>query len=201
MVGKLSGMVEIAWIGIALSHLCHLLSVLLLYGMTERVFGREHHRLAFLSAALHITCPAGAFLSAPYGEAPFSFLNFAGFYLYASALWDDARSSPSRRDLKFLSAGAFFGLATTVRSNGLVSGIPFAYDAVTSVAGITRNGISPSTLRRLFFLCLGGGFIAAGMVGPQYVAYVEYCQAADVPRRWCYSLLPSIYTWVQSYYW
>lgn len=197
-------MVEIAWVGVALSHLCHYLSVLSLYGMSKKVFGREHHRLAFLSAALHIVCPAGAFLSAPYGEGLFSFLNFTGLYLYASALADDATSSSLlQRDLKFLAAGVFFGLATTVRSNGLLSGILFAYDALVTVADVARNGsISLSALRRLGVVFLGGSFIADGIVGPQYVAYTEYCQSVDdVPRSWCNDLPPSIYAWVQSHYW
>lgn len=157
--------------------------------------------IAFLSAFLHIVCPAGAFLSAPYGEPVFSLLNFTGLYAYTSACLNDTNGRLFHRDLKVLVSGTLFAIATTVRSNGVLSGMLFAYDAVVGLIGVMRNGISFPLIRRLGFVFLGGSLILIAMVGPQYVAYKIYCQDAVAPRSWCNNTIPSIYTWVQSYYW
>jgi Gpi18-like mannosyltransferase len=163
--------------------------------------GTYSSSIAFLSAVLHIICPAGVFLSAPYGEAPFSLLNFAGFYLYTSAPFDAGSCGSLRSDLKLLAAGAVFALATMVRSNGALSGILFAYDAIVIVLGVVRDGITFPLVRRLACVLLGGSLIVVGIAAPQYVAYKTYCVSADVPRSWCQNIPPSVYTWVQSHYW
>jgi hypothetical protein len=224
--GRAFGVVGIGWAGVALSHICHYLSVLTLYALSKNLFEggktravrRDNHDahksaaqgdvsetysgdIAFLSAVLHIICPAGVFLSAPYGEAPFSFLNFAGFYLYTSTPFDARSHSSSRSDLKLLAAGAVFALATTVRSNGALSGILFAYDAVVVVLGVVRDGITFPLVHRLACVLLGGSLIVVGIAAPQYVAYETYCVSADTPRSWCQNIPPSVYTWVQSHYW
>ncbi|KAE8392109.1 hypothetical protein BDV23DRAFT_61094 [Aspergillus alliaceus] len=85
------GVTKVALVAIALSHLTHYLSVLALYRLSINVFdhGNTSGKLtSFLSSSLHIICPAGAFLSAPYGESLFSFLNITGFYIYSSSLLD-----------------------------------------------------------------------------------------------------------------
>ncbi|EAS36187.3 GPI mannosyltransferase 2 [Coccidioides immitis RS] len=196
---------HLALVGIGLSHICHYLSVLLLYGLSKAIFGERHkygNSLPFLSAALHIVCPAGAFLSAPYSEALFSFLNFLGFYVYVQALKDDRSGSLLVRDLKFVAAGCVFALATTVRSNGILSGMLFAYDATLALVEIIQaRSVKLAGLRRLTFVVLGGAMVLVGAVGPQYLAYSLYCQPSASPREWCVRLFPSIYTWVQSYYW
>lgn len=190
--------------GIVVSHLCHYLSVLLLYRLTRTVFekGRYNSNLPLLSAALHIISPAGVFLSAPYGEAPFSFVNFLGFYIYVLALKHDREGALLRRDVEFVVAGCVFAVATTVRSNGILGGILFAYDALSGALEVvqTRN-LKVSTLRRLVFVVIGGAVIPLGTVGPQYFAYSAYCQSSTSPRSWCFKTIPSIYTWVQSHYW
>lgn len=203
-LGKAPGVVDIACVGIALSHLSHYLSVLVLYALCKTISAdrsKTVNDVAFLSALLHIVCPAGAFLSAPYGEPVFSLLNFTGFYLYMSARLDDRSGSHCRRDLKFLAAGTFFSIATAVRSNGVLSGLLFAYDAVVGLADVLRRGMSFASLRRLCFVFLGGSLILVGVVGPQYSAYKVYCQTTAVPRTWCHNTVPSIYAWVQSHYW
>ncbi|KKZ66117.1 hypothetical protein EMCG_01153 [[Emmonsia] crescens] len=194
---------HVALTGIGFSHACHYLSVLSLYGLSRNVFGDGdgNHALPLLTAALHVISPAGAFLSAPYGESVFSLLNFTGFYAYVSALNDDRRGYMIARDVKFLVAGGLFAVVTTIRSNGVLSGILFAYDAVLGLRSIVSNGISLSQIHRMFFVVVGGSLIMLGVVGPQYRAFTMYCQNADVHRSWCDNTIPSIYTFVQSYYW
>jgi phosphatidylinositol glycan class V len=177
--------------------------------------------LAFIAAALHIIAPAGIFLVAPYTEAPFSLLNFAGqlFYIYS---WSNA--SPQQhglaQDIYLLLCGVCFGLAATVRGNGLLSGIILFYDAALwftlqaeALLGIrvlnTRR--VPLALqaqskmfgyRRLPANILAGLFVAVGFVAPQLIAYQEYCAGALVDKRpWCHKFPPSIYSWVQIHYW
>ena len=203
-IGPVPGTMHQVLAAIGLSHLSHFLSVLSLYGLTKSIFGKdkgEVNSFYFLAAAFHIICPAGAFLAAPYGESVFSFLNFTGFYVYSSALRGDHGGYSLGRDLKFLVAGCIFAAATTVRSNGILSGVLFAYDALLALMNTALYGISFVVLRRLFFIVLGGTLIAVGFIGPQYMAYTRYCLSTPVPRDWCRKTVPSIYTWVQSHYW
>ncbi|KAM5487568.1 ER membrane glycoprotein subunit of the GPI transamidase complex-like protein [Microsporum canis] len=201
--GSLKSLQHLAVAGVILSHLCHYLSVLVLYKLSQATFKSDRsnsNALPFLASALHIITPAGAFLSAPNGEAPFSFLNFLGYYTFITGLNDERQGSYCLRDLKLLSAGALFAAATTVRSNGLLSGLLFVYDAVFGLQQIITHGLSWHVLRRLAMVGVGGSLILIGVVGPQYVAYKDFCLAED-PRPWCNRLFPSIYTWVQSCYW
>ncbi|KAJ6017719.1 GPI mannosyltransferase 2 [Penicillium sp. IBT 35674x] len=201
--GGLGGPVPIALIAVLLSHVAHYFSVLALYRLSANIFGEKtvtQRLICFLSAALHIICPAGAFLSAPYGESIFSFLNFSGFYLYSGSLISERHGVTVLRDLQVLTAGVLFAIATMVRSNGILSGFLFAYDAfLLTWAGLTQ-GLSAHKLRRLIVVGVGGGTVALGMIVPQLLAYRTYCMT-DLDREWCSWTLPSIYTWVQSYYW
>jgi Gpi18-like mannosyltransferase len=204
--GLISPNIPEAQAGIGLSMLCHYLSVIVLYKLSVKLFSgkppTQSRILSFVATSLHIINPAGAFLLAPYSEAMFSLLNFAGFYLYLDSLV--ASGQGLQRDLRTLFAGVIFGLATTVRSNGILSGIPFAYSAATTLLETFKCSVEPRIVRRLLFIILGGSFVALGGAFPQYVAYVEYC-GLDSPdtqlRPWCTSFLPSIYSWVQSHYW
>ncbi|KAF2842075.1 glycosyltransferase family 76 protein [Patellaria atrata CBS 101060] len=195
-----------AWVGVSISHVSHLLSVLVLYCL---VLSLKHQskipKVAFITAVLHIISPAGLFLSAPYGESLFSLLNFSGFLLYV--LSRRTPLSVSRRRLKddvfLLVAGVCFGLATTIRSNGLFSGIIFAYDVLTSLPNILKILQDPIELRRISCTILGGISVAIGFMMPQWIAYSEYCLvgSATLQREWCTRTIPSIYTWVQEKYW
>lgn len=186
------------------SHLSHYLSVLALYALTKALFGhrtQSQKAFCFISAALHIVSPAGAFLSAPYGEALFACLNLTGYYCYVAALLAEESGKCTRRDVNFLTAGCLFALATSVRSNGILSGCLFFYDAVSGCLDILSRGISLSSVRRMIFILLGGSIITLGLIGPQYIAYTTYCADAASSRPWCEQRLPSIYVWVQSHYW
>lgn len=192
----------IAFSGIALSHVSHFLSVLVLHALTKSLFGHEtrsQKAFCLTSAALHIISPAGAFLSAPYGESLFSLLNFTGFYAYSSALLAENAGRWVRRDILFFLAGILFATATTIRGNGIISGCLFAYDALQGAIQFLWNGPSIDLIRRTGFIVLGGSIVALGSIVPQYVAYTEYCVATT--RPWCGRLLPSVYSWVQVHYW
>ncbi|KAJ5089597.1 hypothetical protein N7532_008281 [Penicillium argentinense] len=202
--GGQGGPVTAALIGVALSHVAHYLSVLALYGLSANVFGHAtatQRLICFLSAALHIICPAGAFLSAPYGESIFSFLNISGFYLYTSSLIAEHNGAIRFRDILVLTAGVLFGLATLVRSNGILSGFLFAYDAAILSWTALTQGIPYRTIRRLVVIILGGSIVALGMIVPQIFAYRSYCMVETSARPWCNWPLPSIYSWVQGHYW
>ena len=179
----------------------------MLYKLSLAIFGRQKssERIAFLSACLHIISPAGVFLSAPYGESPFSCLQFAGLYLYVLAIQAECSKSTAKGAACRLSSGLSFGLATLIRSNGLLSGMIFAYDAVVEASFLIRANATSARLQRLACTVLAGSFIATGVLLPQYLAYREHCIAPSsnnlARRPWCNRLPPSIYTFVQSHYW
>jgi GPI mannosyltransferase 2 len=195
LTGTSSALVEIGT-AVVLSHIAHFLTVLLLYALSRRV---SSSATSIIAAALHIISPAGAFLSAPYSESLFSTLNILGFYLYL-----DARiTGGSLGGFKTIVAGISFGCATLVRSNGILGGLPFLYDAILQGLHLLRAGISTEGIRKLLALCAGGLLIALGALLPQYEAYQKFCRdVVEQDRRpWCDSQFPSIYGWVQRHYW
>jgi Gpi18-like mannosyltransferase len=185
-----------------LSHVTHFLTVLLLYALSQRIF-RSHSAsgtaTSTIAAALHIISPAGAFLSAPCSESLFSTLNFLAFYVYLNG----RITGGSLGDVETVFAGFCFGCATVVRSNGILGGLLFLYDAVLQAFDILRAGISTNGVRKLLALGAGGLLVAVGAFLPQYEAYRRFCEdAVEHDRRpWCDSLFPSIYGWVQRHYW
>ncbi|PYI06459.1 DUF409 domain protein [Aspergillus sclerotiicarbonarius CBS 121057] len=199
-----SGAARTAVVAIALSHLAHYLSVLALYRLSINVFGHDtatQRLICFLSAALHIICPAGAFLSAPYGESLFSLLNITGFYVYSSSFLDNKAGKRLSGDVKLFLAAVLFSAATTVRSNGILSGVLYAYDALLQLRRVLCQRLSVGACAHLCVIIVSGCVIALGLVIPQTVAYPAYCVDGDVPRPWCQWLAPSIYGWVQGHYW
>ena len=180
----------------------HFLTVLLLYALSQRISGSQgasSTATSTIAAALHIVSPAGVFLSAPYSESLFSTLNLLGFYLYL----DGRITGGSLGEIETIVGGVSFGCATVVRSNGILGGLPFLYDAVLQGLHILRDGISTKEVRKLLALCTGGVLIAVGAFLPQYEAYQRFCVDVVEPDRrpWCDYTFPSIYEWVQKYYW
>ncbi|OAA62929.1 DUF409 domain protein [Cordyceps fumosorosea ARSEF 2679] len=70
--------------GIALAHASHLAAALTLHRLTALLQGGGDARMPLLAALLCVLAPAGVFLSAPYAEAPFSALSFAGVWVLAA---------------------------------------------------------------------------------------------------------------------
>ncbi|OAP59664.1 hypothetical protein AYL99_06962 [Fonsecaea erecta] len=100
-------------------------------------------------------------------------------------------------------AGLTFSTATMVRSNGILAGIPFLVEAVTTLLAMFSQGLSASRVFQLASIVFAGLLVACGMVYPQGLAYKDYCygRATETRRPWCNQTIPSIFTWVQSHYW
>ncbi|KAL3479097.1 GPI mannosyltransferase 2 [Aspergillus californicus] len=198
-----NGAANLAVTAVVLSHVAHYFSVLVVYRLSINVFGDDTERrklFCFLSAALHIFSPAGAFLSAPYGEPVFSFLNITGFYIYSSSRLGSATGNHPLSYGKLVLAGCLFAVATAIRSNGLLSGVLLAYDALEQFCDVVfRRSMNAGI--RLCVVIFSGCIVAFGFVIPQYFAYAAYCTADGISRPWCQSLVPSIYGWVQDRYW
>ncbi|KAK3709733.1 ER membrane glycoprotein subunit of the GPI transamidase complex-like protein [Vermiconidia calcicola] len=201
-----SPLVKHALAGVLISHVSHLLAVTVLYRLALNVVpGTDATRrhVAFIASCLHIISPAGIFLSAPYGESTFAFLNFAGMLSYILAVrqrHSNSHRSTSNGISYVLAAGAFFGAAATIRSNGLLSGLIFAWDAIEAFIRPLNTMRDARSMARFSATILAGMLVAVGFAAPQVVAYTEYCTGGNT-RPWCSHIPPSIYTWVQGHYW
>ncbi|AEO64180.1 450d1c96-0cdd-4525-a3d1-aefd0f7013fd [Thermothielavioides terrestris] len=195
--GAEEGTLPEALAGIVLSNTAHLLSAFVLYRLGQVVW--RDQTLSLIAALLHVISPAGLFLCAPNAESSFALLSFSGYLLFALSCRAEQR--PACRDLYTVAAGAVFGLATAFRSNGILNGIPFAWEVLRNLPRLPRR--PTDTLRRLLALGIGGVCVAAGSAGPQAVAYLRFCSGTSgaQPRPWCQGYLPSIYTFVQQHYW
>ncbi|CAO2655941.1 Nn.00g047440.m01.CDS01 [Neocucurbitaria sp. VM-36] len=191
--------------GIALSHIFHLMSVLVLYRLLTIILDLPRQReVPFIASILHIFTPASLFYSAPYAEALFSLLNLTGMVHYAQSKATASNGgSSTREDVYKLSSGLIFASAALIRSNGLLSGLIFLYDVARYMPRVASAQLSRRDVRRIIVTCVAGLFIAIGFIGPQYLAYTEYCsrEVGSYPRPWCERSIPSIYSWVQSHYW
>ncbi|GFF69547.1 conserved hypothetical protein [Aspergillus udagawae] len=191
--------------GIIIAHAAHGLSVLVLYCLGCAMFsGRQGRMLAFIAACLHISSPAGLFLSAPCGESTYAFLSFTGYFLFVQS-FSLSGASTGLKDAFILLAGILYGLATTVRSNGILNGLLFVEEAIRLLYSMTR-GVTFAKSRRLFAVGIAGVCTGLGFVVPQYIAYRDFCvnypyTHDEEPRIWCRRTLPSIYSFVQDHYW
>lgn len=190
--------------GIFISTTCHFLSVFVLYRLLAVLTGagRQQSRVPFVGSVLHILTPASLFLSAPYAEALFSLLNLTGMLCYAESR-ATALSPITVREVAYrLSSGLLFAVATAIRSNGLLSGLILLYDVVRYLPQLLSMRSSVHAVCRVLVTCVSGILVAVGFVGPQYLAYLDFCTTTDsVVSPWCKKAIPSIYSWVQSHYW
>lgn len=189
-------------VGIAIAHVSHVLSVLVLYQLSNSISlassatPRAARKFAFVAACLHIFSPAGLFLSAPYAESTFALLSFSGYFLFHYAAVATTSSNVCKRDASLVLAGLCFGLSNTIRSNGLLNGMIFPEEAVRALLSFR--------VQRLLAAGLGGALVGLGFLLPQAIAYQHFCvNTGDVgaSREWCTRSVPSIYTFVQAHYW
>ena len=198
-----------ALVGILISNASHLLAVFSIYHLTYQIIPSDHdskRRIAITAALLHIFSPAGLFLSAFYGESPFALFNFLGMLFYAMAVRQTYGVGGSKAaitaSLWTMLSSLCFGGATVIRSNGMLSGLIFAWDAIEylpRLPDILQFRAWPATIK------LAGSLISGLLLGiayiiPQIRAYMDYC-FQDSVQPWCLRTLPSIYTWVQEQYW
>ena len=191
--------------GAVLSHCMHWVSSFIVHDTVSQLdrVDSKPTPVPLLAAFLHIICPAGVFLSAPYSESLFSAWNNLGFCLYVRAIMEESSGLSMRRAMLIVGSGLCIGLAALTRSNGLLGGLVFLMDAVLTARTILLQGSSGALVSKLFALLCGGSLIALGFAVPQVVAYAEYCVNTNVVdlRPWCRRLPPSIYIWVQDRYW
>ena len=178
--------------------LSHLASVLVLFSLTLEVL-RSSVEFAFIAASLHIISPAGIFLSAPYAESSCALLSFAGILLFSRSL-DYNGKSPFTQNVYLLLSGLTFGIAATFRSNAVLNGLLLLGEAFRTFFSLA-NGMEMTKILRLLVTGASGLLVGAGFLLPQYIAYREFCGADAQARSWCQETLPSIYTFVQGYYW
>ena len=183
------------------------MAVILLFALTKRLFPSHepaYAQVPVLTATFHIISPAGVFLSAPYSESLFSCLSFLGLLLYAEGRANRQRSQGISRGLLTATGGLSLGLATLVRSNGVLCGLPYLFDVAVEAVDLFRSGPTIEKITHLTAPVLGGLFVALGAFWPQYEAFKYFC-SANIPtaerREWCNSTFPSIYGWVQNHYW
>lgn len=182
--------------GVFVAHLTHLLSVLVLYQLTVAIFSYKSRSLAYTSAMLHVLSPAGLFLSTPCAESPCALLSFAGTLAFSKSF----TAQGSTKNLYMLLSGLCFGIATTFRSNGVLSGLLLLEEAIRLLSSLSQV-ISKAHVLRLLSTGFAGILVGAGLVLPQYIAYVKYCGTNTSARPWCEKTLPSIYVFVQDHYW
>jgi phosphatidylinositol glycan class V len=192
---------------VAVSHISHFGAVITLYTLTQRIIPSNQtakQRIAFTAACLHILSPAGIFLSTPYGESTFAFTAFLGIYCYVRA--QEHSYLPTQHSALppatwTILAGLFFALSTLIRSNGLLHGMIFLIDALTTLrALLTARGKAAHLFSRLLSTIIAGSLIGLAFALPQAIAYTEFCSASN-SRPWCSHTFPSIYSWVQKHYW
>lgn len=189
-------------VAVCIAHTAHLLSVLVLFRLTAAVFPSSSSTpgLALTASLLHIISPAGLFLSSPFAESSCALLSFLGCYLFTKSVRSGGQPTIGH-DLLVFASGVVFGLATTLRSNGIFNGLLLLEEALRNLFYF-RSDPSLVRIRRLVATGLGGLCVGAGFLLPQYIAYSEYCTQTSVQSRpWCEKTLPSIYTFVQEHYW
>lgn len=197
--------------GILLSHIAHYTAVIILWKIASLlntgIQGRARlsEPLPFIAACLHIISPAGVFLSAPYTESLFACLNMLGFWLYTIAHHDLSEHRLLVQLCLIIAAGFTFGCATVIRSNGVLSGLPFLIDALfltrKVLMDLRRGSIPARRSALLTSTIIAGCCIGAGLLLPQYLAWKEYCENNSSARPWCQQRLPLIYSFVQTHYW
>lgn len=191
--------------GILLSHTAHWLSVVQLWALATALVADRSSDFAipFCAAALHTFSPAGVFLCAPYSESTFAFLSMSGFLGYSHAIQYFHRGQAFRGCTAMVGAGLSFGIASIVRGNGILAGIPYLIEAIAAGLAILLQGFTMTRFSRLVSVIVGGMFVGIGMLIPQVLGYREYClgRNAGARRPWCELTVPSIFSWVQTHYW
>ncbi|KAI4856543.1 mannosyltransferase [Aureobasidium sp. EXF-8846] len=161
--------------GVLISHVSHLVSVFMLYGLVHNLpimDKPQRRKIALIAASMHIFSSAGLFLSAPYAESLFSMLNFLGVFIHTGIPYEMPleKYGPSSL-IRLLLSGVCFGLATTVRSNGVFSGLIFFHH----VYMLLHSKIDIRTIVTVAVIGLSAAMILAGMLLPQYLAYQDFC--------------------------
>lgn len=181
------------------------MSVLILYSLANTITtSPKAASVPVLASVLHILSPAGLFMSAPVAESLFALLHTSAMLAYCRSR-PNLASKHERSvtfDIFLLLSGVLFAIACTMRSNGLFSGVVYAYDLIALTPQLFSEHNKIKALRHAATTVSAGVIMLSGFLYPQFIAYKQYCQdpATNSPA-WCYALPPSITTHVQSHYW
>jgi len=196
----------IAIAGTVISNCAFVLAAVILFFLGCRVLGEQH--VAGQAALLFCFNPASVFMSAFYTESLFACLSFAGMLILVSP-----PGSPAPTMMKLLNSALLFALATATRSNGILLG---GYLGFSLLLPFLEGG----SVRRLGPLLIAGLKLIPALIlciSPM-LAYLmfassRYCGGAAVqgqglaigssfvPRPWCESRFPNVYSFVQDHYW
>ncbi|KAI4851354.1 mannosyltransferase [Aureobasidium sp. EXF-8845] len=159
--------------GVLISHVSHLVSVFMLYGLVHNLpimDKPQRRKIALIAASMHIFSSAGLFLSAPYAESLFSMLNFLGVFIHTGIPYEMPleKYGPSSL-IRLLLSGVCFGLATTVRSNGVFSGLIFFHH----VYMLLHSKIDIRTIVTVAVIGLSAAMILAG--------FLRYWTVSNIP--------------------
>jgi len=166
---------------VAISNLCHLVSVFTLFEISCILF--EDAYFAFLSAAFMVLVPMQAIMSASYSESLFTCLSLVGLLCFYQR--------------QRLAAALAWCLAGATRSNGIFMPGFFIYEYMHMVRHISSEKALIRFIKLVILCCISwSGFGAVLMFGKML-----YCNDAS-PRPWCSSApFPNIYAFVQEHYW
>ncbi|KAI1311329.1 hypothetical protein EDD11_003474 [Mortierella claussenii] len=171
--------------GILVSNASFVAAAVQIYRLSNALFERE--QFAFLTAMLYVLAPSGIFMSAIYTESLFAALSFSGMLFAARK--------------QYLLAAIIWSISGTARSNGILYVGFFIYDLIVQINLQSSTLCKLKTMAKASFLCL---ITWTGCMAVQAYGYFLYCSGASSgleARSWCHSALPSIYTFVQDFYW
>jgi len=184
----------------------------MLYHLGVVVHGNT--KLAYTSSLIFIATPANIFFLTTYSESLYAATTFTALYLWYKHY--------------YLAANPFFMTASATRSNGIINLAFLGVDLLRHLPLLPypptdkkpalpprrRLVYSPPHLLPFIIHCLWTLLGAAAVVVPnlaiQYYGYSKYCQDGGKGEQqglspqelsWCHDTIPSIYGFIQSYYW
>ncbi|CAE6429241.1 unnamed protein product [Rhizoctonia solani] len=178
---------------------------LALYRLSEKI--SHSKEFSYLSLIIHALMGAPpVIIRSAYAEPFFAWFTFEGLNAY--------------HEQNYFVSSLYFGLATAFRTNGILLPCFILYDLlarpILSEFFATINvttGFKPTDIATHLYRAsrklkpskiIYGALLTMISLSPflaqQYLAYLTFCQSL-VPRPWCDSRIPLIYSFVQSHYW
>lgn len=192
---NLSLLDRLAMSGLIISLFSFLLSIVLLYVLTLKMFNSS--KMAFLSSILLILSPASIFLTAVYSESLFFLLSLSGMLCY-SHRW-------------CILASIFWTLSSATRSIGIFHSGFFIYDLLLMIIFSTSSIMLKTykAIQKLLFVLISmSGFLIFERYG-----YCCTCKGSgnllfisEKAKEWClnssdFLIPPFLYNFVQKNYW
>jgi phosphatidylinositol glycan class V len=139
----------------------HLLSVLVLFSLTQAIFPKPSGSgFALVTSLSYVVSPAGLFFLAPYAENSCARWTFLCCLFFVTSQGSQGHTTLAQ-DLLFFISGMTIGIATTFRSNGILSGLLLLEEAFPMTFSF-KHDLSMSKLRRLIATELGRWVLPMG---------------------------------------